>query len=270
VIDRRLHILILGVNYVPEVTGIAPYTTATAEHLASLGHEVTVLTGMPYYPQWRVAAEYRRRLWAEESINSVRVIRIRQYVPRRQTALRRAGYELSSLIAGCLGVAGGRSDVVLAIVPNLGSALAASFISIVRGIPYGIVVQDVMGNAAAQSGMRGGTKVAGATKALEGWVARRAGAVAIVAPGFGTYLGQAGVDPAAIHYIQNWCHVASPKGDRAAIRQQLNWRPDEFVLLHAGNMGLKQGLEAVVAAARLCAVENRRFKFVLMGGGSQL
>src|SRR3972149_5416494 len=55
-------LVILGINYAPESTGTAPYTTGLAEHLAAAGHEVTVVTGMPHYPSWRIAAGYRGRL----------------------------------------------------------------------------------------------------------------------------------------------------------------------------------------------------------------
>src|SRR4051812_50172102 len=55
-------VLVVGVNYAPETTGVAPYTTAVAEHLASLGAEVTVVAGMPHYPQWRGAPGDRRAL----------------------------------------------------------------------------------------------------------------------------------------------------------------------------------------------------------------
>ena len=54
----RIHII--GINYWPEVTGIAVFSTGRAEHLASAGHDVTMCAAVPYYPQWRVPAEYRR------------------------------------------------------------------------------------------------------------------------------------------------------------------------------------------------------------------
>jgi hypothetical protein len=48
-----MRILVAGVNYAPEVTGIGPYTTGLAEHLALQGHEVTVATTFPFAPHWR-------------------------------------------------------------------------------------------------------------------------------------------------------------------------------------------------------------------------
>src|SRR5947209_16109543 len=86
------HVLVVGINYAPEPTGIAPYTTGLAEHLAESAASVEVLTGVPHYPSWDVPAAYRRRLRRTEIADGVRVRRLKHYVPRTQTAARRALY----------------------------------------------------------------------------------------------------------------------------------------------------------------------------------
>lgn len=50
-----MRILIHGINFSPELTGIGKYTGEMAEWLSSRGHEVRVVTAPPYYPHWRVA-----------------------------------------------------------------------------------------------------------------------------------------------------------------------------------------------------------------------
>ena len=85
---------------------------------------------------------------------------------------------------------------------------------------------------------------------------------------FRQYAEDAGVIADRIVVRPNWTHVELPRGDRARIREQLGWR-DDIVVLHSGNMGLKQGLENVVGAARLAAKIAPRVRFVLMGDGSQ-
>ena len=52
-------VLITSLNYAPEETGIAIYSTRLAEHLAARGYRVTVLAGMPHYPAWRVSLVFR-------------------------------------------------------------------------------------------------------------------------------------------------------------------------------------------------------------------
>ena len=90
-----LRVLVVGINFSPEHTGIAPYTTQLCEHLATRGVEVTVLTGVPHYPHWSVEPRYRRRLRTVERRPGLLVQRLRHYVPSRQSALRRGLYELT-------------------------------------------------------------------------------------------------------------------------------------------------------------------------------
>ena len=39
-----MRILVLGINYVPEKISVAPFTTGLCEHLAALGHRVSIVT----------------------------------------------------------------------------------------------------------------------------------------------------------------------------------------------------------------------------------
>src|SRR5438270_14094411 len=88
-------VLIVGINYAPEHSGIAPYTTDAAEHLASKGHHVTVVTGVDHYPHWTRPADMRGRIRWRERRNGIEIIRLRHFVPRRQSAVRRGLYELT-------------------------------------------------------------------------------------------------------------------------------------------------------------------------------
>ena len=56
-------VLVMGLNYAPERTGIAPYTAGMARGLA-IEFDVEVLTAHPHYPDWELADGYggwRRR-----------------------------------------------------------------------------------------------------------------------------------------------------------------------------------------------------------------
>src|ERR1700692_945061 len=86
---RPMRILILGINYWPEETGIGAFTTYRAEYLASLGHDVTVCTTFPYYPEWKVAAGYAGRLLSNESRNGVRILRSFAYIPGSVSSAKR-------------------------------------------------------------------------------------------------------------------------------------------------------------------------------------
>jgi glycosyltransferase involved in cell wall biosynthesis len=262
-------VLVVGINYAPEHTGIAPYTTQAADFLAARGAEVFVLAGVPHYPHWTVPSGYRGRARTDERHGAVEVRRLRHTVPRRQTALSRSLYE------GTFGlhVAGQRlpwqPEVVLAVVPSLFGAIAAARIARRHGAPLVLWVQDLMGAATAQSGIAGGGRLARITQGLESWAIRRAAAVLVVSEAFRRHLVREGADPRRVTVVPNWTHVVSGLSDREAVRTRLGWDEEETVALHSGNMGLKQGLGNVVDAARLAAERGEQIRFVLMGDGSQ-
>src|SRR5438105_241363 len=97
-----MRILILSINYWPEETGIGAFTTCRAEYLAAAGHEVTVCTTFPYYPNWEVAAPYRGKLFLKETRNGVRVLRSYAYIPGAVSAVKRVLHEASFIATSFL------------------------------------------------------------------------------------------------------------------------------------------------------------------------
>ncbi|MFD6530451.1 glycosyltransferase [Streptomyces sp. NPDC060184] len=261
--DRR--ILVVSTNYAPELTGIGPYATQLAEHWAATAARADVLTGMPHYPSWRTDPEYRGVWRTTERREGVHVHRRRHYVPPRQTALRRGLFELTVLGHGLLAPPPGRPDAVVAQMPSLAGGVVGARIARRHGVPYIPVVQDLMGAAAAQSGIRGGGRAASAAAAAERYALRDAALVGVIHESFVPGVRALGVDPARIRTVPNWTHVQGPTADRAATRARLGWHPDTPVLLHSGNMGLKQGLDVLVDLARLAP----DVRVVLMGDGNQ-
>ena len=259
--------LLIGINYAPEQTGIAPYTTGLAEYLAARDWDVTVVTGMPHYPQWRVHDRYRWSLRARESSAGVQLRRVRHHTPAHPTALSRSLYELTFLLHA-MTVRTPRPDCVLGVVPSLSGGVAAAVHAALHRVPFGIVVQDLMGPAAAQSGIPGGTVASGPARMIEGWIARGAGGLGVVTESFRPYLEGLGVAPDRITHLPNWSHVSPPSGSRTARRRALGWPAETQVVLHAGNMGFKQGLHNVVETARLALERRVPIRFVLMGDGS--
>ncbi len=109
-----------------------------------------------------------------------------------------------------------------------------------------------------------------AVRALEAAVLRLADEVVVIHEGFTEILERLGTDHGRIRTIRNWNHVAPPDPAASAVfRASSGWSSGEVVVLHSGNMGAKQGLENVLAAARLASLERLRVRFVLLGDGNQ-
>jgi glycosyltransferase involved in cell wall biosynthesis len=262
-------IIVLSAHFSPETTGNAPYVGKLATGLARRGRKVRVLTAHPHYPEWKIRGGYgqwRRR----DDRDAVAVERFLHYVPSSPSNVKRLVAELSLGLRFALS-RWGRPDVILLVSP----ALFSSAVAMVKArlfyprVPVGIWVQDIYSVGARETG--GHSVVAAVIKRIESWLLRGADGVSVIHDRFATVVtGTLSVRPDRVEVIRNWTHVGEPDSrDRAGTRRSLGWRDDEVVVLHAGNMGVKQGLENVVDAARLADASSRHVRFVLMGDGNQ-
>lgn len=266
----NLRIAILGLNYAPEPTGNAPYTASLAEGLVAAGHTVRVITGYPHYPEWHAREGYTG--WTRrEVIDGVEVKRLRHYIPRLPNAIRRMHMEVSFGLR-LMFERWGTQDVILVVSPALfssGLAILRARLSL-RRPAIGIWVQDLYSRGVIETGTGGGL-LGGAMAHVESWILRSADGVVAIHERFQHYMvASLGIPTANTRVIRNWTHLPTAPASRPGqMRASLGWAADDIVVLHAGNMGQKQGLENVVAAARLAAGRQSRVKFVLMGDGNQ-
>lgn len=266
---RALDVLVLGMHYPPEHTGNAPYTAGMVAALTAAGHRVRVVTGFPHYPQWAVHDGYTG-LRRHERDGNARITRVRHPVPRTPSAARRAMMDATFAVhAATIGRQGvRRPDVVVAVSPVLLTVLAGLRWKKRGRTALGVVTQDLYSRALTETGIASAGAGRAAAK-LEGWLLAQADGVAVVHEQFADGLSSLGVDRDRVTVIRNWSHVEAGAGERTATRGSLGWGDDEIVVLHAGNMGLKQGLENVVDTARLADERSADVRFVLMGDGNQ-
>lgn len=263
-------VTVLGVNYPPEPTGISPYTGAMARGLAKRGYRTRVVTTHPHYPEWRVASGYGQ--WTRrEHLDGVMIERVRHYVPQQPSGVRRLLSEIS-FGARLLAARWRRPSAIVAVSPALFSSAIAAVRARVfhRGVPLVVWVQDLYWLGLSETGQ--GTGRAGRViKATEAWLLRRADRVVVIHDRFARRVVQDfGLDPAKVVVVRNWTHLApSAPIDRASARAARGWNDDETVVLHAGNMGIKQGLDNVLDAAKLAASRGEKVRFVLLGKGGE-
>lgn len=263
--SRAPSVLFVGVNYAPEPTGIGPYTTGMAEGLAARGWDVAALTGHPHYPWWRVPEEHRG-LPASRVVNGVSVRRVRHFVPRRHNPLTRALHEV---IFGLRAATSrwGRRDVVVVVSPALLASVIVSWRARLRRIPTITWVQDIYTLGVKEAGGGAG---AGLIARSERGLAGSSRRVVVIHDRFRRMFAEDLGVSRPIDVVRNWSHVPDLAGRRDAdVRRRHGWSDGDVVVLHAGNMGAKQGLENVVAAAREAAERGSAVRFVLLGDGNQ-
>jgi len=268
--QQRVRVSFIALNYSPEITGNAAYTTDLAERLASRGLSVQVVTGAPHYPGWRT---WSSMTWKRcEVANGAQVARFRSYVPRNPGFAKRSLYE--TLYGLRLGIAAPKSvDVVILPSPGLFTSGVALTVLRLRGWKGRSVLwmQDRYAMALAEKKSKLAHLASRGMSLMEAMVARSVDRVVVIHERWKPEVSSdLGLKPQNVVPIRNWTHVKPPVDcNRGEIRHHLGWRDGEIIAVHAGNMGVKQGLENLVDAARLADRRNLPVRFVLIGDGSQ-
>ena len=264
-------ILLVTTNFWPEPTGTAIYTTDLAMTLLGHGHEITVLTSLPHYPWWRIPKEYSYLSEGESLYEAVRVVRAKHIVPSKMNAFSRVRFELS-LWSNLLRVSrrfhNGDFNLVIATIPTVAAGIVAKSISKRLKIPLGIVVEDLSGAGAKQSGLPGGAIIAKVAEFVETFTLKSADELVIVSPAMSNVIETLGVKKSKITQIYNYSARIITQVDKEESRKIFGWSPQDFVVIHTGNMGAKQDLENVVRAAGHLVTDNK-IKIFLVGHGNQ-
>jgi len=269
-----MKVLLYGINFSPELTGIGKYTGEMAAWLASKGHEVRVVTAPPYYPGWAVGEGYSGWRYKTEAWHGVRVLRCPLWVPRQPSGLKRLVHLMSfalTSIPALLAQVVWRPQVVWVVEPALFCAPSAAVLARLCGAKAWLHVQDFELDAAFSMGLLRGERLRRLATRAECWLMQRFDAVSTISRRMHELLLRKGVDPLRANLAVNWVDMASfalPSPDGvAAYRKELQIAPGQVVALYSGNMGGKQGLEILADVARLLVAELN-LVFVFCGSGA--
>jgi colanic acid biosynthesis glycosyl transferase WcaI len=273
-----MRILIYGINFAPELTGIGKYTGEMAAYLAARGHAVRVITAPPYYPWWRIQPGYSGGAYRKENWKGVEVYRCPLWLPASPAAAGKiSGFQrllhLGSFAASSLPVVVGqvrwRPERVMVLAPSLFNAPLAVLLARLCGAKAWLHIQDFELDAAQR--LRILPRLAFlfhlALKA-ESALYRSFDAVSTISSRMVAKLKEKGVAPQRALYFPNWVDPEQifPLPGYNALRDELEIPSESQVILYSGSMGQKQGLELLVEAARLLAGE-RQILFLMCGEG---
>jgi colanic acid biosynthesis glycosyl transferase WcaI len=262
-----MNITIWGINYAPELTGIAPYNTVLCEHLRRHGHEVRMVTSFAYYPAWKKAAADGGKLYRDDVVNGVPVHRCWHYVPARPGTLRRILHEASFVGCSLLRLLClSRPDVFVVVSPPLLLGAAAWLLTRVKPAPVVFHVQDLQPDAALGLGMLRPGRFMRMLYALEAFAYARAARVSAISGGMLRAMAAKGVPGAKLICFPNGVTLPATLPARGAFRARHGLCADDFLAVYSGNLGVKQGLEILTDAAALAT--HPRLQLVICGDGA--
>ena len=255
-----------GINYTPELIGIAVYNTEMCEFFRSRGHEVTMVTAFPYYPAWKIEAPYRGKLFTTQDLGGVNVLRCWLYVPHSPTVLKRMLHELSFVM-----VSAWRQfwlpapDVYLVVSPPLLLGLAAWFVSWLKRRPFVFHVQDLQPDTALELSMLKAKFLVDLLLAIEAFIYKRAARVSVpTRPLCQVLIEKKKLPPAKVVYFPNWVSLPPKLPESGGWKGSHGIDREQALVTYCGNVGVKQGLEIVLDAAR--ALQGKLAVTFLIGG----
>lgn len=259
-------------HFPPDVAPTGEVAGRWVEEFVARGHEVEVITSLPWYLGHRVEDRWRGRPWRTERTGWGRVVRVHPFPAPDKTSLVRRALSFVGFTAACT-IAGARlrrADAVIAMSPPLTIGATGWLIARLRRATYVFNVQDVYPDVLVDTGAVGHGRLVRLLSALERWTYRRADAVTVLSEDLRRNLAPRADDPAKVRVIPNFVDLdrIEPGPRHNGYREEYGLG-DRTVVMYAGNVGFSQPLELLVDAAD--ALRDRDdVVIVVNGGGSGL
>lgn len=268
-----MNILIHGINYTPELTGIGKYTGEMGAWLAKKGHKVDVITAMPYYPEWRKKEAYKNKWWFKESIAGASVYRCPLYVPKKVTGATRMIHEFSFLISAGLywiRFLFKKYDIVFTPYPPLIIGFWPWLYKVFHPKSTWVFhIQDLQVDAARELGLIKNKTALNILEKIEIFWLKKCNYVSSISEGMRDRILAKGIDASKYIMLANWAEtdIIKPLSVSESMRTELGIPSDAKVILYSGNLGEKQGVELLIDVAAEFKTQPE-ILFVIAGEGA--
>lgn len=264
------HITLISLNFYPEDTAIGMYSTQLAEYLEAQGAKITVITGFPYYPQWEIWSNYKEKeSFLEEKIGTMRILRYKQYVPKKPTFLKRVLHIIDFTLGTRKNLRRIKEcNLVISIIPFTSSAWLGNTLSRKHNAKHWIHIQDFEFDAAFQSGLTSKKKSKGffynRLMSLEKKILDKAYRVSTISH---TMLGKLkNKTETPTYFLPNWIDIEA--SDPAKIYLHPYIKENKFTVLYAGNIGDKQDWE--LFRELVSDLDFNEYQVVVVGAGAKM
>lgn len=267
-----MRILVFGIHYYPDLTGIGKYTGEMNAFLASQGHEVTMVTANPFYPQWKLNIAYPRFFWKKEKIQGVTVYRCPLYIPENPTAGRKIVHEFTFLASifpiWFMLLFKKKYDIVFGINPPFHLSIFPLLYKWIKGGKMISHVQDLQIDVVKDMQMIKNELVLDMMFSIEKYFLAQSKVVSTISLGMERKITNKGIPKSKQLLFPNWvdCDFIMPLDRASSLRQTLGIPLDIKVVMYSGNLGEKQGLELILEAAAYFK-ESKQLLFIIVGSG---
>tara|TARA_Y100000385_G_scaffold263086_1_gene295236 strand:- start:12741 stop:13946 length:1206 start_codon:yes stop_codon:yes gene_type:complete len=263
---NKKNITLISLNYAPEDSAIGLYSSQWVEFLESNGHNVTVVTAFPYYPQWEVYKEYKSKpLFYKESIGQTTILRYKQYVPKAPTFFKRIIHLIDFTFGSFINLFKiKKCDLVIAVVPFTSSAFLGWVHKKRFNTKLWVHIQDFEFDAALQTGVSKKTNALFSILfKIESWILDRATVVSTISHSMLDKLSQK--TKSSTFYLPNW--IDQNTIDPSSATPHNYTKSNKISLLYSGNIGDKQDWNSFIEFCN--DLDKNRYDVIIVGDGAK-
>jgi glycosyltransferase involved in cell wall biosynthesis len=268
-----MRILYLSQYFPPETGATQSRAYDMAHNWVKLGHKVTVIAEVPNHPSGIILPEFRGKLFHQTVFEGIKVIRVGVITSPVKSFYTRllfyVSYMLNAILAGWL-LARERYDFIYATSPPLFVGAAGLALRSLKKTPLVLEVRDLWPEIAIELGELHNRSAIRLATWLEETCYSDAAIVIVVTQATRKRLIQRGIPEHKMILIPNGADPELFRFDpvgRENLRQALGFG-DKMVAIYAGLIGIAQGLETVLEAAKILN-QNYPIHFVILGEGSR-
>ena len=265
-----MKILFLTDNFPPEVNAPATRTYEHCREWVKQGVEVTVITGVPNFPQGKVYNGYKNKWKQEEIIDGIRVIRVWTYISQNRGFFKRTldyiSFSITSFLIGIFQ----ECDVIIATSPQFFTALAGRTLSKFKNRPWIMEVRDLWPESIKTVGAMKDNLFIRYFEREEKWCYNSALAIVSVTESFKTEIIKRGINPNKIKVIRSGANhdIFQPQAKNQDIINNLGLN-GKRVLGYIGTHGMAHKLDFILDCAKELNQFDNSFHFILIGDGAE-
>ena len=265
-----MKILFLTDNFPPEVNAPASRTFDHCREWVKNGDEVTVITCAPNFPQGKVYDGYKNKLWQEECMDGIRVIRVWSYIVANKGFLKRTldfiSYSVSSFLAGLFV----KADVIIATSPQFFTALSGRTLKFWKRTPWIMEVRDLWPESIKTVGAMKDNAFIRYFEWEEKRCYRSAKKIVVVTDSFKNKLIERGINSAKIEVVKNGVDrsLFQPMPKNQEIINKLCLQGKK-IIGYIGTHGMAHKLDFILECAAGLMTTNPEYHFILLGNGAE-
>lgn len=261
-----MKILFLTDNFPPEVNAPATRTFEHCREWVKAGHDVTVITCFPNYPQGKVYPGYTNSLCKTECMDGIKVVRVWSYMTANKGFVKRIidfiSFSVTSFFAGLFR----ECDIIVATSPQFFTALSGRTLGFFKRKPWIMEVRDLWPDSIKAVGAMKESVVLKYFSKEEKWCYSSAKKIVVVTNSFKREIAKKGIPEDKIFVIKNGANTElfKPREKSQELLRKLGLE-GKRVLGYVGTLGMAHKIDFLID----CVKGLDDYALMILGNGAE-